>query len=159
MIDIARCINQTTPGTRFSLIGDGPLRTALEEQVRDCGLSATFALPGHLSDMPQFYRQLDVYLNTSLHEGIPMSILEAMAHGLPVVAPDVGGISEMIDHGVDGFLVTERTPEAFAAALMQLQDVAVRRRIGAAAREKVRARFSAQKMTAAYLRLYQELID
>ncbi len=158
MIDIAHCVNQTAPGTRFSLAGDGPLRTALEKQVRDCGMSASFALPGHSAAMSQFYRQLDVYLNTSLHEGIPMSILEAMAHGLPVVAPNVGGISEMIDHGVDGFLVTERTPEAFAAPLLQLQDVALRRRIGTAAREKVRTRFSAQKMTAAYLRLYQELI-
>ena len=64
--------------------------------------------------MPPFYHSLDLYLNTSVHEGIPMSILEAMAYSLPVVAPDVGGISEVVSNSEDGYLIEKRDPKAFA---------------------------------------------
>ena len=97
-------------------------------------------------------------MNTSVHEGLPMSILEAMAHGLPVIAPNVGGISEIIDDGIDGFLVNDRSPAAFAEQILKLQDVKLRRRMGEAAREKIHRSFSAQSMAAQYYKLYRELV-
>jgi len=65
------------------LAGEGPERSKLQAQIQQYGLNETFVLQGHLDDRLPFYRSLDLYLNTSVHEGIPMSILEAMAHGLP----------------------------------------------------------------------------
>lgn len=157
MIEVASHVASTAPAIRFSLAGDGPLRPDLERQICDNRLQTVFALSGHLDDIAAYHNKLDIYLNTSLHEGIPMSILEAMAHGLPVVAAAVGGINEIINHGVDGFLVNSRCPEAFAAQILQLQDATLRRRIGTAAREKIRTRFSAQFMARQYLGLYHEL--
>jgi len=96
------------------LAGEGPERSNLQALIQKYNLNETFVLKGHLDDMFPFYRSLDLYLNTSVHEGIPMSILEAMPHGLPVVAPNVGGISEVVDNGEDGYLIKNRDPKAFA---------------------------------------------
>jgi glycosyltransferase involved in cell wall biosynthesis len=88
--------------------------------------------------MSTFYRGVDLYLNTSIHEGIPMSVLEAMAHGLPVVAPNVGGISEIIDQGVEGYLLEDRDPKASAEKFFLLyENKGLRERMSHAAREKV----------------------
>jgi L-malate glycosyltransferase len=144
-------------GISFVLAGDGPERVALEKAIDECGLAGRFALKGHLEDMDSFYRGLDLYLNTSVHEGIPMTILEAMACGLPVIAPQVGGIGEIIEDGVEGFLVSNRDPKAFAEKCLLLQDAELRQRMGQAARAKVERGFSAEHMTRKYYQLYREL--
>ena len=141
----------------FVLAGDGPERVALEKAIDECGVAVRFALKGHLEDMDAFYRGLDLYLNTSVHEGIPMTILEAMARGLPVIAPQVGGIGEIIEDGVEGFLVSNRDPKAFAEKCLLLQDVELRQRMGQAARAKVERDFSAEHMARKYYQLYREL--
>jgi len=110
MIEIAKAVNEKTKHIEFHLAGEGPERSKLQALIQRYSLNETFVLHGHVEDMLTFYRSLDLYLNTSVHEGIPMSILEAMAHGLPVVAPDVGGISEIISNGEDGYLVDTRDP-------------------------------------------------
>lgn len=156
MVATAAAVARSLPQARFLLAGDGPQRIELEQLIGLHRLTS-FTLAGQQDDMPAFYARLDVYLNTSQHEGIPMSILEAMAHGLPVVAPAVGGIGEIIEDGVDGFLVTGRDPEAFAAPLLRLQDAALRRRIGDAARDKVCRAFSAGAMASHYLEQYRML--
>ena len=139
------------------MAGDGPERGALEKAIDECGLVGRFALKGHLEDMDSFYRGLDLYLNTSVHEGIPMTILEAMARGLPVIAPQVGGIGEIIEDGVEGFLVPNRDPKAFAEKCLLLQDAELRQRMGQAARAKVERGFSAEHMARQYYQLYREL--
>jgi glycosyltransferase involved in cell wall biosynthesis len=141
----------------FVLAGDGPERFALEKAIDECGLAGRFALKGHLDDMNSFYRGLDIYLNTSVHEGIPMTILEAMARGLPVIAPQVGGIGEIIEDGVEGFLVSNRDPKAFAEKCLLLQDAELRQHMGQAARAKVERGFSAEHMARKYYQLYREL--
>lgn len=159
MLAVAGCVARAKAGIRFELVGDGPLRPELEAQLVAQSLQDAFSLPGQCHDMSKFFSGLHIYINTSLHEGIPMSILEAMAHGLPVIAPDVGGIGEIIDDGIDGFLVKGREPEAFAALIHKLKDASLRRRIGAAAREKIRRSFSAEAMAGEYRKLYRELSD
>jgi L-malate glycosyltransferase len=141
----------------FVLAGDGPERAALEKAIDEYGLAGRFALKGHLEDMDLFYRGLDLYLNTSMHEGIPMTILEAMARGLPVIAPKVGGIGEIIEDGVEGFLVSNRDPKVFAEKCLLLQDAELRQRMGQAARVKVERDFSAENMARKYYQLYREL--
>jgi glycosyltransferase involved in cell wall biosynthesis len=157
MIAAARIAVSPKAALRFEIAGEGPERANLEELVSACGVRDHFTLRGHLDDMQRFYSELDVYMNTSLHEGIPMSILEAMAHGVPVIAPQVGGIVEIIDDGVDGFLVSGRKPQDFAEKCIWLQDFELRKRMGQAARDKVKRLFSAEQMAHQYHRLYHEL--
>jgi glycosyltransferase involved in cell wall biosynthesis len=157
MIAAARIAVNRKAGLRFEIAGEGPERAHLEELIAACGVGDHFALLGHVADMQRFYSGLDVYMNTSIHEGIPMSILEAMAHGVPVIAPHVGGIVEIIDDGVDGFLVSGRKPQDFAERCIRLQDLELRKRMGQAARDKVKRLFSAEQMAHQYHRLYHEL--
>jgi glycosyltransferase involved in cell wall biosynthesis len=157
MVAAARIAVSQKTGLRFEIAGEGPERAHLEELIAACGVGDHFTLRGHVADMQRFYSELDVYMNTSIHEGIPMSILEAMAHGVPVIAPQVGGIVEIIDDGVDGFLVSGRKPQDFAAICIRLQDLELRKRMGQAARDKVKRLFSAEQMAHQYHRLYQKL--
>jgi len=142
----------------FALAGEGPERTKLEEAIREAGLEKSFNLRGHLNDMDDFYRELDVYINTSVHEGIPMTILEAMARGLPVIAPKVGGIPEVVRDGVEGFLVQGRDPQAFAEKCLLLhRDRELRNRMSQAARSRVVRDFSVERMTEEYVNVYRRL--
>jgi L-malate glycosyltransferase len=158
MVQVAAEVAATNRDVRFLLAGEGPERSALEKQIAALGLEGQFTLAGHLETMDSFYRGIDLYLNTSVHEGIPMTILEAMAHGLPVVAPRVGGIREIVEEGVDGFLVDGRDPKAFARKCLLLQrDEALWKRMSLAAREKALRYFSVERMAADYHRLYMNL--
>ena len=157
LVAVARELRAAGEPALFRLAGDGPLRAVLEQEIDNNGLREEFRLEGEVADIAPFYRQLDIYLSTSLHEGLPMSALEAMAHGLPVVAPDVGGFRDLIEHGKEGFLVASRDPGAYAAFCRQLlANPALRQRLGQAARAKVAGRFSAEAMAAAYARLYRQ---
>ncbi len=145
---------------RFSLAGEGPERGKLENAISGYGLTQKFRFEGHVEDMDSFYRGLDVYLNTSVHEGIPMTVLEAMARGLPVVAPKVGGIPEVIQDGVEGFLVQNRDPLAFAEKCFALyRDSELRNRMSEAAKRKAEEKFSVERMTEGYLKIYSDLAE
>ena len=155
MIEIAKAVKEETKHIKFHLAGEGPERSKLQAIIQQYNLNETFVLKGHVENMPPFYRSLDLYLNTSVHEGIPMSILEAMAHGLPVVAPDVGGIGEVVDNGEDGCLIDIRDTKAFAEKCFLLyENRQLRRRMARAAREKVVKSFSIENMAAQYHELY-----
>lgn len=159
MVEIARSV--VASGDRdifFELAGDGPELHAVNTLIERYGLQDRFLLKGHVDDMETFYRGLDIYLNTSVHEGIPMTILEAMAHGLPVIAPAVGGISEIFDDGTEGFLVTTRKPDDFAQKCLLLHaNQSLWTRFSKAAKEKAELFFSAEKMAESYYRLYKSM--
>ncbi|BBO88516.1 glycosyltransferase family 4 protein [Desulfosarcina ovata] len=159
LVEIAKCVTNRDKNIRFEIAGDGPERPKLETQISKYSLDGAFHLRGHQHDMAPFYRGLDIYINTSVHEGIPMSILEAMSHGLPVVAPKVGGIVEIIDDGIDGFLIPTRKPEDFAEKILLLQNFELRMKMGLAARKKVEQRFSAEHMAQQYYELYRQLAE
>jgi glycosyltransferase involved in cell wall biosynthesis len=96
-------------------------------------------------------------LNTSLHEGIPLTVLEAMACGLPVVAPRVGGIPEVIEDGRQGLLVEQRTPADFARSCLEIiRSEGLRAAMGSSARERFADHFSSSRMASSYLDLYRE---
>jgi glycosyltransferase involved in cell wall biosynthesis len=158
MVEIAKIVSQYD-NFSFVLSGDGPLKEQLDETVRKYKISDIFELSGHVDDMGSFYAGLNVYINTSLHEGIPMTILEAMSYGLPIIAPDVGGIPEIIEHGIDGFLVEGRDPQEYAEKLLLLhRDRALWKKMSAAAQDKVCKSFSRESMSKRYIESYQELI-
>jgi glycosyltransferase involved in cell wall biosynthesis len=128
---------------RFVVIGDGPMRGELEALTDALAVRDTITFAGECRDMPARYRALDLLLLTSWHEGTPLALLEAMASGVPVVATDVGGVSELIVAGSTGCLAPpgdEVRLTELASAL--LRDRAALDRYGRAAREHVRTRFS-----------------
>lgn len=159
MVEIAKKVLGKTDNIRFQLAGDGPERSKIQALIESYGLNGTFELKGHVENVSAFYRGLDLYLNTSIHEGIPLSVLEAMANGLPVVAPKVGGLTEIFDDGVEGYLIRERDPAAFAEkCLLLYEDNLLRRKMSQAARERVKQSFSVEKMVQQYYNLYVDTV-
>jgi len=156
MVEIAKVVREKKSRVHFQLAGDGPERPKLQAVIEQYGLdNGAFVLKGHLENMSAFYQGMDLYLNTSIHEGVPMSVLEAMAHGLPVIAPKVGGFPEIIDDGVEGYLITERNPKAFAEkCLLLYRNKALRQEMSMAARKKVVQSFSIENMAEQYYSLY-----
>jgi glycosyltransferase involved in cell wall biosynthesis len=157
-VEIAKAAVKQKAPLRFELAGEGPERLHLEDLAVKYGLGAYVRFRGHLDNMASFYRDLGMYMNTSVHEGIPLSILEAMSWKLPVVAPKVGGLTEIISDGVDGFLVDGRDPLIYAERCMKIQkDPKLRQRLGNAAREKIVRYFSDDSMAYRYENLYRKV--
>ena len=142
---------------RFSalLVGDGPDRAAVEAEVRSLDLEDRVELAGSRADVPALLAAADVFVLSSRSEGAPISILEAMAAGLPVVACDVGGVGELVADGETGLLVPSADPARLAEALRRLvADPGLRRRLGAVGRARARERFDLPAFRAAHLELY-----
>jgi len=143
---------------KLAIVGDGPLLPAVREQVASLGLGDAVWLPGARADIAALLHTFAVFALPSLAEGTPVSMLEAMACGLPVVASNVGGIPEVVDDGVQGLLVPVGDVDALTAALARyVQDLLLRARHGQAARARVEERFSMRAMLAAYGALYDGL--
>lgn len=155
MIEIARSVSLAASDVDFELAGEGPERPVLEDIIQHYGLQEHFILKGHLDDMGEFYQGINVYLSTSIHEGIPMTILEALARGIPVIAPAVGGINEIITDGVEGFLLKSRNPADFREKCLLLKESPeLHSEMSAAARNRAVQDFSAELMAENYYRLY-----
>lgn len=141
------------------LVGDGPDRAAVEAQARSLGLGADrLRFLGARTDVPDLLRAADVFVLSSRIEGLPLSVLEAMAASLPVVSTAVGGIPEIVEHDVHGLLVPPGSPAALAVALESLvHDPALRLDLGARAFVRARDECSLAAMARAYDALYEEL--
>jgi glycosyltransferase involved in cell wall biosynthesis len=157
-VEIARILINRHGNLEFILAGDGPERETVRSLVKQYDIDRYFRFPGFVSDTSDFFQTLDLYINTSRHEGIPMSILEAMAYGVPVVAPAVGGFHEMIDNGVNGLLVDSRDPMDYADQCSRIIDhMDIRKQLSREAREKIVRDFSAGKMAGDYHKLYNNV--
>lgn len=157
-LELAANLHRRYPNVRFSILGDGPVKAQLMADTERLGIGDRVAFVPAQADPRPYYRDLDIYVNTSLHEGLPLSVLEAMACGKPVVAARVGGIPEVIRHGQDGFLIDGRRAHAFAACCARMIDEpALRRSMGRTARARIVATFGRERMAADYRRLYEEL--
>jgi glycosyltransferase involved in cell wall biosynthesis len=146
------------PDVDLLLVGDGPLRGALEEQTRTLGLNGRVQFLGVRSDIPAILRAVDVFALTSLSEAASLTILEAMASRLPVVVTAVGGNPEMVRDGIDGLLVPRGDANAVAAAILRLLDDPARSAaMGAAGRARVEERYQLGQTVERYWRLYRQL--
>jgi glycosyltransferase involved in cell wall biosynthesis len=146
---------QARPDARLVLVGDGPERERLEAATRESGLQDRVHFLGARDDVRSLLPGLDAYVNSSTYEGVSLTIVEAMATGLPVVATRVGGTPEVLEHNVNGRLVPAGGADALAAALEDLAgSEAERRRLGRAARETVERRFRFDDMRDTYARAY-----
>ena len=159
-LEIAAELRRHNDNICFSILGDGPMRDELVKGAENIGLQGCLRFETPRPDPVPYYRSLDIYLNTSVHEGLPLSLLEAMACGKPVVAPNVGGIPELLVQGEHGFLVTSRQADAFAAPCLRLiHDKGLRLRLGENAAQHVARNFSSVEMTKAYGALYRRLLS
>jgi glycosyltransferase involved in cell wall biosynthesis len=158
LIEVAARVCARRPEVKFQLLGDGPQRASLEGLIQDKGLQGSVELLGFRSDPAPFYESCTLYLNTSRHEGMPLAALEAMAHGVPVVAPRVGGFPEIIEEGREGLLTTRLDADELAECCLKLlDDEPLRQKMGQAAREKVISHFSIAAMARGYTSLYQDV--
>jgi sugar transferase (PEP-CTERM/EpsH1 system associated) len=145
---------------RLAIIGDGPLLPAIRAKVAAAGIGDAVWLPGARTDVADILRGLDVFAMSSIAEGTPGSALEAMASALPVVGTRVGGIPEVIEDGVTGFVVPASDPAAMAAALERyIADPGLAARHGSAGRERVQRKYNMAAMVAGYKSLYDSLCE
>jgi glycosyltransferase involved in cell wall biosynthesis len=144
----------------IDLIGDGPLLPAAQATCERLGLAERVRFHGAVTDVPSLLSRAQVYLLVTNWEGFPRSILEAMRAGLPVVASDVGGVSEAVQDGASGFVVPRNDAAAVARGLRALiEDPALRRRQGARGRAVFEARFNLAQTVAKTVAIYQSVLQ
>ncbi|HSF30546.1 MAG TPA: glycosyltransferase family 4 protein [Candidatus Tectomicrobia bacterium] len=158
-LDAAALVGKEDPAVRFVIVGDGILRPAIERHARDLGLADRVIFTGWRRDLPRIYADLDVLAVTSKNEGTPVSAIEAMAAGCPVVATRVGGLPDLIHEGQTGYLVAPGDAPAVAAAMLRLlRAPETARRMGQAARARVEDCFAVERLTRDTEQLYMELL-
>jgi len=143
---------------RLVLVGEGEMRRDIERKIDALGLSATVELLGNRNDIPDLLAGMDIFVLPSKREGFPVSILEAMAAGRPVVSTDVGGVSEVIVSGENGIIVPPANAEALADALLKLLNAPDMCRVmGSEGQLTVRTSFSVESMMNSYSSLFDNI--
>ena len=166
----ARLQKLTTSSVRFMIIGDGNLRNELEAQAKSLGLHDSVSFLGTRKDPENFYPALDIVALTSLNEGTPLTLIEAMANARPVVATAVGGVVDLLGqprHKADGYTLCERgisvrsgDAEGFAQALAHLiEDEGLRRDLGRRGLDFVTQHYAKERLLADVSELYAQLVD
>jgi len=161
LLEIFAQVRQQLPSARCLMIGnvEPEEQSRLRSRAADLGISDSTQFPGQQRDMDSWYRLLDVYAHTSRSEALPKTVLEAMAHSLPVVAFKVGGISEAVADGESGFLCQEDDLDAFCSALLRLlRDAPLARRFGAAGRLRVEQKYSPRAMVDGMMALFDQVV-
>jgi glycosyltransferase involved in cell wall biosynthesis len=159
LIDAFKLVIEAGIDAELVFVGDGSERPMLEARAEELLLADRILFPGFQSDVRSFLKSFDIFVLSSVWEGLPVSMLEAMAMHLPVVATKVGGIPEVIQDGVDGLLVESRDPEKLAGALIRLsENPSLRKTIGAAGHGKVKSAYSREAICRRYENLYFELL-
>ncbi len=154
LLDALVGVAKAHPDVHLTLVGDGPERQRFEQVAAETGVDGLVTFAGYRSqaDVAAFLADTDVFVLPSFAEGVPVTLMEALGAAVPVVATQVGGVSELVDHGVNGYVVRPGDPEPLARALIELLDDPERRqRMGDAGRATVTAEF-ANAIEAARLR-------
>ena len=147
------------PHIRLEIIGDGQQRQAIEDWITQHELTKVITLHGWQTEVAPIMLTWDAFALSSLWEGLPNVLLEAMAAGKPIIATLVGGTPEVVDNGVTGILVPPRDPEVLASTVLSLsEDSDLRASMGNAGRERVMDNFSLKQMVNRTENLYQELL-
>jgi glycosyltransferase involved in cell wall biosynthesis len=156
----AQLVGQLPLPTELWLVGDGELRETVQHQVRALGIESRVRFLGVRSDIPDLLRAADVFVFPSRWEGNPLSVMEAMAAGLPVVATAVGGVPELVEDGASGILVPNEDLHGLVAAMQRMaQNPDLREQMGHAARCRAVERFDIRQTVRAYEALYEELLQ
>lgn len=147
------------PTMRLWLVGDGPLRLKVQELIKGKGLEGKVSFLGIRDDVPKLLMDSDIFILSSDWEGVPLTVLEAMAAGKPVIATAVGGVPELVVNGETGILVLPRDFDALAQAILRLaRDKTLRQNMGELARRRAIERFDITQTARAYEELYLRLL-
>lgn len=158
LLEAAKIVVQRYPGARFQIVGQGRLERALRDQAAELGITASITFLGMRRDVPEILAGSDLFVLSSLWEGMPLTVVEAMAAARPMVLTDVGANAELIAHGEQGLIVPPNDAQALADAIIALlADGETRARFGRVAREQVRWRFSMETYTRQHEALYTAL--
>ena len=132
---------------RFLIVGDGPLRVELERYAEELGIGQDIIFTGWIKDLEKIYSELDIVALTSLNEGTPVALIEAQAAARPCVATEVGGVTDVIEEGKTGLLVSSQDTREFIQALIKLlSDSTLMRTMGRYGRDRVKNRFSRERL-------------
>jgi glycosyltransferase involved in cell wall biosynthesis len=157
LVEAAVEVVRELPDVRFVLVGVGPLEERIKRQAEQAGVAGSMIFAGFRDDAPELAAIFDVFTLPSLHEGLSIALIEAMAQGVPAVVTRAGGLPEVLHHGSQGFLVPPRDPHALASSLIRLLgDRDLRTRFGMAARERA-AYFDIRNAVARMEQVYEEL--
>jgi glycosyltransferase involved in cell wall biosynthesis len=159
LVDVIAALRHRGVPVRGVILGDGPEMPAIREHVDAEDLDEVISLPGMDTGVSRWYRQFDIYACSSVEEGLPVTIIEAMSYGLPVVSTDVGAIGQVVRNGIDGRIVPPGNPDAMVDALQaMIESPGQLAEIGRHAREHARAEFSIEAVAATLERAYLEAL-
>jgi glycosyltransferase involved in cell wall biosynthesis len=158
LLDAFAIARKRVPSARLVIVGDGPERQRLEDRAGRDDLAGSVVITGYRSDVRALLPAADIYASSSISEGVSITILEAMATGIPVVATAVGGTPEILSDGAGGILVPSRDPARMAAAISsRAEDHRRRTALAAAARRRLETSFTIDRMVDDYARSYRGL--
>lgn len=159
LLRAVRELCNTFYGLKVVIVGDGPDRAAIEKMIDKFGLQSNVLLAGQQSNMPGVYAAMDIFVLPSLNEGLPMTILEAMAASKPVVATRVGAIPKVISDGENGLLVDPRDTDGLRNALSKLlSDSDLCQQMGEKAHDWVSRNYTSEAMALKYRQMYDEVL-
>jgi L-malate glycosyltransferase len=160
LVEAAALVVRQLPDARFVIFGEGELRESLEKQIKAHGLDKHVLLAGFRADVLGLCKSVDLFVMSSITEGLGSAVLDAMACGKAVVSTTAGGLPEAVVDGETGVLVPPRDDGALAEAIVRLLgDDARRARFGEAGRRRVQEHFSADKMVAGVLDVYEQVLN
>ncbi len=162
IVEAAAIVKQKTPQAKILLIGDegdGVIKSLTESRIRELRLEDNVKILGFRSDVYHILRNIDIFMLASISEGLPISVVEAMMAARPIIATNVGGLSEIVVDGDNGFLVNPNDPNALADKMIDLA-CDKQKRIGMGSRGQIiaRERLSVETMIVQYQNLYEELL-
>jgi glycosyltransferase involved in cell wall biosynthesis len=158
-LEVFRMVVDRFPKVKLLIVGDGILRQDIETRINELGLNGSVIMTGHRDDIPEILAALDISLHTSIWEGMPVAIIEAMLTGKAIVATNVGGIPELIKDGVTGILIPPDDREGLTEAIVRLLDNKIlRETIGNASRKHAIKNFSPELMIKKTADLYSGLV-
>jgi glycosyltransferase involved in cell wall biosynthesis len=158
MLDVAAALRERGTGFQIHVVGEGELEEQMRERIAALGLGEHVLLHPPVPGLQRWYAACNVLLMTSVFEGVPVVVFEAMAMGLPIVAPDLPAVGELLGEAGDALVAPRDSVEGYAAALAHLaEDREHRAERGAQMRARARQQFTVQQMAAAHGALYEEL--
>lgn len=159
LIESISLLGPTHSGVKVRIAGQGRMAEALGEFAQTLGVSNQIEFLGMVEDMPAFYQELDVFVLPSFTEGLPRTVIEAMASGVPVIATRVGGVSELVRDGIDGALINPAKPGELAKEIARLfGNPTLRHQMGIAARRRARSAFGLDRVTSQVNEVYLGLV-
>jgi glycosyltransferase involved in cell wall biosynthesis len=149
-------VRQSIPEAELKIAGDGPLKEPLMAFAEELGLAESVTFLGALPDTAAFFSQLDVFVLSSLNEGLPLAVLEAMAAGLPIVATRAGGVEEAARDGYNAYLVPPVDSAALAEAMIRMANSPDMAAMGELGQQTVRNKFRIEETWQEYYKLFLE---